>query len=107
MEKVIRDGKVAILISKGYGAGWYSWNTDKPQLLFHPKLIELVEQDKRNEITDVLIKELLGLPEDSYTCILGAEKLAIEWLPQGTAFDIEEYDGAESLRTYEDIKLIA
>ena len=26
MEKVIRDGKVAVLYSPGYGAGWsYSW----------------------------------------------------------------------------------
>jgi hypothetical protein len=26
IKKVIRDGKVAVLISDGYGAGWYSWN---------------------------------------------------------------------------------
>jgi hypothetical protein len=29
MEKVIRDGKVAVLYSPGYGAGWYSWNRDQ------------------------------------------------------------------------------
>lgn len=25
-DKVIEDGKVAVLISPNYGAGWYSWN---------------------------------------------------------------------------------
>ena len=25
MEKVIRDGKVAVLYSPGYGAGWSTW----------------------------------------------------------------------------------
>ena len=26
MQKVIRDGKVAVLYSPGYGAGWYTWS---------------------------------------------------------------------------------
>ena len=49
MEKVIRDGKVAVLISQGWGAGWYSWHRDNQQLLFHPKLVEMVEQNRKNE----------------------------------------------------------
>ena len=28
MEKIIEDGKVAVLVSKGYGAGWSTWNLD-------------------------------------------------------------------------------
>lgn len=43
LQKVIRDSKVAVLYSPGFGAGWYSWNTKHPQLLFHPKLVEMVE----------------------------------------------------------------
>ena len=31
MNKVIRDGKVAVLYSPGYGAGWYSWNWNHPE----------------------------------------------------------------------------
>jgi len=52
MKKVIRDGKVAVLISHGFGAGWYSWNTEYQQLLFHPKLVEMVEQNRNDEIDD-------------------------------------------------------
>ena len=59
MEKVIRDGKVAVLVSHGFGAGWYSWNTEHQQLLFHPKLVEMVEQNRINEITDEWVKENL------------------------------------------------
>ena len=50
MEKVIRNGQVAVLYSAGFGAGWYSWN-DKKELLFHPKLVEMVENNKQSEIT--------------------------------------------------------
>ena len=44
MEKVIKEGKVAVLVSPNYGAGWYSWNSGYKELLFHPKLVEMVEQ---------------------------------------------------------------
>ena len=105
MEKVIRNGKVAVLISHGYGAGWYSWNTEHVGLLFHPKLVEMVEQNRSCEITEELCKELLGT--DEYVCVLGADGLAVHWIPIGTAFDVEEYDGAESLRTIKDLVLVA
>lgn len=103
MEKVIRDGKVAVLISYGYGAGWYTWNRDYQQLLFHPKLVEMVEQNRRNEIDDQWVLENLGI--EMYAG--GSDGLKIHWLPIGTAFEIEEYDGAETLRTMDDLVLVA
>ena len=90
MEKVIRDGKVAVLVSHGFGAGWYSWNSEHQELLFHPKLVEWV-------------KENLGI--DIYAG--GSDGLTIHWLPIGTAFEIDEYDGSESLRTIADLVLVA
>ena len=104
MEKVIRDGKVAVLVSHGFGAGWYSWHSKKA-LLFHPKIVELVEQNRHSEITEKLCQELLGT--DEYICVLGVFGLSIYWLPIGTAFEIDEYDGAESLRTLADLVLVA
>lgn len=104
MEKVIKDDLVAVLYSPGYGAGWYSWNQEHKQLLFHPKLVELVEQDRRSEITEEWLEEHLGL-KDVYTG--GAEDLTIEWLPEGTAFIIKEYDGSESIETYNENTLVA
>jgi hypothetical protein len=104
MEKVIRNGEVAILISQEFGAGWYSWNTEHQQLLFHPKLVEIVEQNKANQINDDWVKENLGI-ENIYCG--GAYSLKIHWLPVGTAFKVDEYDGAESLETIDDLCIIA
>lgn len=67
MEKVIRNGKVAILISPGFGAGWYSWNTDHKELLFHSKLVEMVEQNRQSEITDEWVKDNLGINRNKMT----------------------------------------
>lgn len=104
MEKVIRDGKVAVLVSHGFGAGWYSWNTDYQELLFSPKLVEMVEQGKNNEINEDWVKENLGI-ENVYCG--GASDLQIHWLLIGTAFDIIEFDGAENLYTVSDLVFVA
>lgn len=92
MEKVIRDGKVAVLYSPGFGAGWFSWNSDCPQCLFHPKIVEWVEGGKRDELSD--LEKLFGT---GYFYAGGASDLEIEWLPIGTPFKIDEYDGCESV----------
>lgn len=104
MEKVIRDGKVAVLVSHGFGAGWYSWNAAYQELLFSPKIVEMVEQNRTNEIDEDWVKENLGI-EDVYC--RGASDLKIHWLSIGTAFKLEEYDGSESLRTIADLVLVA
>lgn len=104
MDKVIRDGKVAVLTSPGFGLGWYTWH-DEQALLFHPTIVELVEQGKRTEITEELCQQLLG--KDSFIYIGGAEQLVITWLPEGTAFRVEEYDGSESLILLDDLRLTA
>jgi hypothetical protein len=101
MDKVIRDGKVAVLVSVGYGAGWSTWfsGNRKEVLLFHPKIVEMVEQGHKNEIKSTWIEQELGL-KDVYTG--GVDGLEIEWVPVGTQFVIHEYDGHESLRTIDD-----
>jgi hypothetical protein len=104
MEKVIRNNEVAVLISHGFGAGWYSWNTDHQELLYHPKLVEMVEQNRANEIDGDWILENLKI-SDIYCG--GAKGLQIHWLTVGTAFEVDEYDGAESLRTLADLVLVA
>ena len=109
MNKVVRDGKVAVLYSPGFGAGWYSWNNYK-ECLFLPEIVELVEQNRRDEITEELMFKLLGgvTPREEFSFYHGgAYDLEIAWLPEGTHFDIHEYDGNESIQTFNDIKLIA
>lgn len=104
MEKVIRDGKVAVLYSPGYGAGWSTWccNDDLIEtLLFHPLIVEKVESGHENEITTEWLVQQFGKEFEAVYCG-GAGQLEIEWLPKGTAFRIEEYDGFETvISTYQ------
>lgn len=100
VNKVVRDGKVAVLYSPGYGAGWSTWNTPDvaERLIFDPKLVEMVE-------CNVDIEEIVAYvnswgDDDDHICTLGAGKLTIEWVPQGERFDISEYDGNESVRIF-------
>lgn len=106
MGKVIRNGKVAVLYSPGYGAGWYTWHHHK-ELLFNERIVELVEADKREEITEELCREILGLPGSDYVCTLGAHKLKIEWIDEGSPFKIDEHDGSESIATQDELILTA
>ena len=104
MNKVVRDGLVAVLYSPGYGAGWYTWNTgrdfDSLELIFDPGLVSLVEQGDQEKI---LAYATLKWP-DAY--LGGLEDLRIQWLPEGTEFRIEEFDGSEVVQIIDQIDWI-
>ena len=104
MEKVIRNGNVAVLVSPGFGAGWYSWNSDHMELLFHPKLVSMVEQNRKKEITPEWVEKELGLP--NIYCG-GAGAIEIIWVPVGTKFLIDEYDGSEMIIIVDEVAIIA
>jgi hypothetical protein len=91
MNKVIRDGKVAVLISYGFGAGFYTWGAPL-EAIFDPKLIELVE----SEDFDGAVKYVETTYPDVYTG--GVEDLEVVWVDEGEEFTIEEYDGNESIQ---------
>jgi hypothetical protein len=91
MNKVIRDGKVAVLYSPGFGAGWYSWNSEHEWLLYDPETVAMVEAERNSEIADNIEARFPGL---NIYCG-GARDLTIAWLPVGTRFRIHEYDGSE------------
>ena len=91
MNKVIRDGKVAVLVSPGYGAGWYSWHGIE-ELLYDPVVVEMVERDAHSEI-EAYVDEVYG--DAAQAC--GAEDLVVAWIPEGARFRVHEYDGSESL----------
>lgn len=101
MEKVIKNGKVAVCISPGYGAGWSTWAGRELQetLLFHPSIVNMVISGKRGEITKGWMGKNLG---DEYTGVYlgGVYDLEIEWVDEGAVFRIHEYDGFESVELY-------
>lgn len=90
MNKLIRDGQVAVIFSPAYGAGWYSWH-QIPELLFDPSIVEWIEQEESDKIKNYLT---LKYPGEYFG---GVEDLCIKWMDQGTEFRIHEYDGAESI----------
>jgi hypothetical protein len=91
MNKVVRDGRVAVIYSPHYGAGWYSWHLI-PELLFDPAVVAMIETDRYEDIEAYCAEHwpniYIGDPED----------LTIAWVEEGREFQIEEYDGSEKLR---------
>lgn len=93
------DGKVAVLYSPGFGAGWSTWGCIEyyNDIVFDRRIVELVLNDERSKITGDFM-ESIGYA-GMYTG--GAGGLEIEWLKPGTVFRIDEYDGNESVTTQE------
>lgn len=96
MDKVVRNGSVAVLYSPGYGAGWSTWNF-VPNLVFDPDVVAWVEGGKVGPFPDLQAKY-----GDEYICTSGTPELKIEWVPVGTKFRIDEYDGFESVIVFDD-----
>lgn len=103
-KKVMRNGKVAIAISRGFGAGWTTWNTSYPLSPFEPKVIRMIQKKRQREIDEEWCEKNLGL--QGVYCG-GAYDLEIVWLPIGESFSINEYDGSESLYTSSSLDYIA
>ena len=91
MEKLIRDGMVAVLYSPGFGAGFYTWNTEHEDMMFDPVLATLVLDDKMDEAHTYVTMRW----PDAYAG--GVDDLKVQWIPVGTDFRIHEYDGSESI----------
>jgi hypothetical protein len=95
MAKCIRDGKVAVLYSPGFGAGWSTWNGDEYRefLLHDETLVDFVETKQHHKIAEYVSTVYPG----KHICVLGAEDLEVEWISCGTQFHIDEYDGYEGI----------
>lgn len=91
MDKVIKDGKVAVLISYGFGSGFYTWGAPL-EAIFDPKLVELVESEDYDGANEYVKNTYPGV----YTG--GVGDLVVVWVDEGEEFIIEEYDGNESIQ---------
>lgn len=100
MDKVVRDGKVAVLVSPGFGAGWSTWNPRHPECLFDPDIVAAVER----EASVGEIESIAGSKWGDWFYPGGASDLEIEWVEQGTSFEIHEYHGSESLRERDSVE---
>ena len=102
MQKFEKDGKVAVLVSGGFGAGWSTWNSGIPECLFDPEVVEAVLSGGKVGVKAQSIAESKW--PDGYWG--GAAGLRVRWLDRGTRFRIEEYDGNESLFLFDDYEFI-
>jgi len=112
-DKVIKDGKVAVIHTNGYGAGWYSWNQgaeNAEALLFDPVLVRVVQgiadcMDGVVRFKYHAEKKIKERAEELVpgACVLGAPKLCITWVPVCSKFIIREYDGLESVELRDDV----
>lgn len=96
IDKLIDNGKVAVLYSPGFGAGWYTWNNGLPELIFDSTIVKFVETEQWAEMETYVTLKYPGIYKG------GMKELAVAWLPVGTEFRISEYDGAESIEIKED-----
>ena len=107
MEKVIRDGEVAVLYSPDFGAGWYTWNTEHPAILYDPTVVKWVMDGKPSGVDWV---RLVATLDEKYPgCYLGGPRgglrdLQIRWVPIGTRFYVDEYDGNETVVLEKDVE---
>lgn len=95
MDKLRKDGKVAVLYSPGFGAGWYTWNTDAPEILFDPAIVKMVEKNQWDKMKTYVALKYPGI----YTG--GMDGLKVAWVPEGTLFRVDDYDGNESIELKE------
>lgn len=97
MMKSLKNGKLAVLVSYGYGAGWYTWHHVE-ELLFDPKIVDMVLDNAGEQAIVEYCEQTYGT--NHYYG--GADGLTVEFVTPGTKFRIEEYDGAETLMREED-----
>ena len=92
-EKLIKDGQVAVIVSPGYGAGWSTWNPEYGEkIVFDPVLAQMILDKKSNAELEEYVETVYP---GAYSGGLGEAE--VEWVPVGTRFKIDEYDGYESI----------
>jgi hypothetical protein len=93
MKKIERDGKIAVLVSYGYGAGWSSWSPEYQETLcMDADIVQAVLDGDKAKAVEIA-QEKCG----DFFYGGGAEGLQVEWVEKGMKFEIQEYDGNESL----------
>ena len=112
----LEKNAVAVLYSPGFGAGWSTWSSGKlaEYCTFDPEVAVVVMYNANNKHPEVFSKwveekyEAMFSNEDGkgYFYSGGGDDLRVFWLPKGVRFEIEEYDGNESIRQYDDVQFL-
>ena len=94
-------GQMKVLISRGYGAGWSSWND--PRMAFDERLIRAFECGITQEDMQELCVECGYVDVNGGPPYMGGFKqLEVVDIPSGELFQIMEYDGSEYIEYFEE-----
>lgn len=99
MDKIEKDGKVAVLYSPFFGAGWSTQAFDfnfQESLCMDARIVgPFLAGDKAYAIAAA--KALFPA-----LCISSADSLKVMWIEKGKVFEIKVYDGRESIHVIGD-----
>ena len=95
MKMFKKDGKTAVLVSPGFGAGFSTWN--EPEMAVDFDLVEAFLSGDMNRF-EYIVVEKYG--ENMY--LGGMKDLMVVWVDEGKKFRIDEYDGNERVEILED-----
>lgn len=90
MDKIVRGGKVAVVLTGTYGGGWFSWHHSRAAL-HDPEVVQWIEAGKPEANIEYFVNKY---PEHSLSTLRG---LRVQWIPVGCRFVVDEYDGCESV----------
>jgi hypothetical protein len=93
VEKLEVNGKIAVMISPGFGAGWSSWNLAyREVLLFDKEIATLFFEGREKAAYRRAEEKCPGM-------YIGSGGVELVWLPKGTRFILNEFDGNEEIIT--------
>ena len=87
-----RNGQFAVLVSRGFGAGWSTWASgDSNFFATDSGLVECFLS--KESPSSYIASQGFDVPYMG-----GWDDIEIVWLDSGTRFIIKEYDGSESIQ---------
>lgn len=99
MNKVIRDNKVGIILSKSYKSGWFTLHKVE-ELLFDPFIIRFIEEQHDFSTSLEAAYEAEAYCDAAYgykDCYGDVTDLKIEWIPEEASFIVKDVHGWETL----------
>jgi hypothetical protein len=107
VDKYVNDeGKVGVIISTGYGAGWSTGNDDdlREFLCMDKTLVEMCLRGVSQDDVGLYLNEVFG---EHYIYTNGWYGTKVVWLDVGDAFKVDCFDGFERLIICDSIIMVA
>lgn len=100
MNKLIKDGQVAVVYTNKYGAGWSTANEHSPELqefmIFDSRVVQAVLDNDIQKAIDIVKQEF----KDDTRVYTDVDCLTVDWVPKGMIVTLHQHDGKESLDYY-------